>query len=79
MQDSSVKNQRLALFFSQDICQVVTRGQWTMPKHLLLGMTLKHLTGSADIVTLINRFGHFIFYSSLLELGINYRGHIIHS
>ena len=41
-----------------------------MPKHLLLGMTLRHLTGSAEILTLINRFGHCASYSRVLELEI---------
>ena len=31
-------------------------------------MTLRHHTGRAEIVTLINRFGHCISYSSLIEL-----------
>jgi hypothetical protein len=39
-----------------------------MPKHLLFGMTLRHLTGSAVIVTMINRFGQYTSYSRLLEL-----------
>lgn len=39
-----------------------------MPKHLLLGMTLQHITGSAVIVTMINRFGHCASYSRVLEL-----------
>ena len=39
-----------------------------MPKHLLLGLTLRHLIGSAEVVTLINRFGHYASYSILLEL-----------
>lgn len=68
MDNSSAKTQRLTLSFSQDICQAVTRGTWTMPKHLLLGMTLRHLTGSAQVVTLINRLGHCASYTCLLEL-----------
>ena len=43
---------------SQDLCKAVTRRQWMMPKHLLLGMTIRHLTGSAEIVTMLHRFGH---------------------
>ena len=39
-----------------------------MPKHLLLSMTLRHLTGSAEIITLINRYGHCMSYSQVLEL-----------
>ena len=39
-----------------------------MPKHVLLGMTLRHLTGSAEIVFLVHRFGHCASYTCLLEL-----------
>ena len=54
--------------FAEDICYAASRGQWMMPKHLLLGMTLRHLTGSAEIISLIHRFGHCASYTSLLEL-----------
>lgn len=53
---------------SQDLCKAATKGKWMMPKHLLLGMTLRHLTGSAEIVTILHRFGHCASYSCLLEL-----------
>jgi len=53
---------------SEDICAATTNGKWKQPKHLLMGMTLRHLTGSAQVITLINRFGHCSSYSHLLEL-----------
>ena len=51
-----------------DICQVTCGGRWLMPKQLLLGMTLRHLTGSAEVITLVHRFGHCSSYTCLLEL-----------
>lgn len=39
-----------------------------MPKQILLGLTLKHLTGSVEIVPLVHHFGHYASYTSLLEL-----------
>jgi hypothetical protein len=68
MENSAAKTQGLTRSLSQDICQAATRGTWTMPKHLLLGMTIRHLTGSAEVVTLINRLGHCASYTCLLEL-----------
>ena len=53
---------------AQDICYTVTKGTWLLPKHLLLGMSVHHLTGSAQLLTLLNRFGHCISYSSVLQL-----------
>ena len=46
----------------------MTNGQWAIPKHLLLGMSVRHLTGSAELITVLNRFGHCASYSVLLEL-----------
>ena len=39
-----------------------------MPKHLLLSMTVGHLTGSAELITILNRFGHRQSYTRSLEL-----------
>jgi hypothetical protein len=39
-----------------------------MPKHLLLSTAMHHLTGSAMIVTILNRYGHCQSYSQTLEL-----------
>ena len=39
-----------------------------MHKHPRLGMSVRHLTGSAELVTFLNRFGHCTSYSVLLEL-----------
>ena len=56
------------LSISQDLCKAATKGKWKIPKHLFLGMTLRHLTGSAEIITLLHRLGHCPSYSCLLEL-----------
>ena len=65
--DSSRTN-RCCSSLSQDICYAVTNGNWLMPKHLLLPMTVRHLTGSAELVTILNRYGHGQSYSKVLEL-----------
>jgi len=62
------RNTRVVASVAEDICTATTRGQWKLPKHLLLGMTVRHLTGSAQLITLLNRFGHCTAYSQLLEL-----------
>ena len=59
---------RLVSSLSEDICAATTRGRWKLAKHLLLGMTLRHFTGSAQLITLIHRFGHCCSYSQILEL-----------
>ena len=65
---SSDRKQRLIMSLANDLCYAVTGGKWMMPKHLLLSMTLQHITGTAVIVTMINCFGHCASYSRVLEL-----------
>jgi hypothetical protein len=48
---------RKILSICEDIVCLNTKSQAT-PKHLSLGLTLKHLTGSARICNLINSYGH---------------------
>ena len=43
-----------------------------MPKHFLLGMSVEHLTGSAELITVLNLFGHCASYLVLLEHGNSY-------
>jgi len=59
---------RLVNSIGQDILRAVTRGKWKLPKHVLLGMTLRHLFRSAELIHILNRLGHIENYSFLLEL-----------
>ena len=65
---ASGRSQRYALFFAKDLCYAVTNGDWAMPKHLTLHMAVRHLTGSAEVITILNRYGHGQSYSRTLEL-----------
>ena len=56
--NASRKSSRKIHSTAQDICYVATNGEWVMPKHVLLPMTVHHLPGSAQLVTILNRFGH---------------------
>ena len=64
----SAKSLRFINSCSQDISYATTNGQWEMPKHILLAMTVHHLTGSAQVITLLNRLGHCQSYTRTLEL-----------
>ena len=66
--EASTRTHRLLLSIGQDLCRAVTNGQWKMPKHILLCMTLRHLFRSKQLTTLINRFGHCENYLIRLEL-----------
>lgn len=66
--NESEKVTQLMSSISQDICRAATKGKWNLPKHILLGMTLRHLFRSAEVSVILNRFGHIPDYSFLLEL-----------
>ena len=59
---------RLVLTVAQDMILCVSRGRVKTPKHVVLPMTVKSLTGNADVVTLLNRFGHALSYTQIEEL-----------
>ena len=68
---------RVGASLAADICVAATNGKWIMPKHLLLSMALRHLLlsmalrqliGSAQVLTIINRFGHGQSYTKVLEI-----------
>ena len=64
----NIRVNRLGLAISQDICRRATNGKWTMPKHILLCMTLRHTFCSKELLTLINKFGHCEGYNFSFEL-----------
>ena len=69
--DEQKDNSRLNRFIlsvGQDICRAATNGLWSLPKHILLCMTLRHMFRSKELITLLNRFGHCENYHFSLEL-----------
>ena len=54
--------------FCQDIIYATTKGRVKTPKHVMLSSTIKSLTGSSELVAIVNRFGHGISYSQVEEL-----------
>ncbi|KAL8580465.1 hypothetical protein ACOMHN_001234 [Nucella lapillus] len=62
------KKEVVSSSIAQDMCYAVTNGTWKMPKHVLLGTAIRHLTGSAEMISITNHFGHCISHSSVLEL-----------
>lgn len=66
--DLSPDVNRLVLSFSQDLVHSVSRGRVKTPKHVVLPMTVKSLTGSVELITILNKFGHGLSYSLVEEL-----------
>ena len=65
---TSMNVERLINSIAQDICKASTNGDWKLPKHILLGMTLRHLYRSKQLETLLSRFSHCKSYTFTLEL-----------
>ena len=46
---------------------ISTKGWKTMPKHVALGLTMRHIAGSSIIIGLLNGLGHSVSHSGVLE------------
>ena len=65
------ESERIELLVSsigQDLRRAATKGQWKLPKHILVCMTLRHLFRSAKLSILMNKLGHSESYPFSLEL-----------
>ncbi|XP_056105946.1 uncharacterized protein LOC130084505 [Rhinichthys klamathensis goyatoka] len=52
----------------QDIVYLASKGRRQTPKSLCLGLTVRHLTGSSHIVSLLNRLGHCASWDTVVSL-----------
>ena len=64
----SERTELLVLSIGQDLCRAAIKGQWSLPKHILLHMTLGCLFQSVKLSVLMNKLGHSESYSFSLEL-----------
>ena len=55
------------LSIAQDIIFLKAKGRVITPKHRALSMTIRHMTGSSQLIQIINGFGHSASHSSTLE------------
>ena len=64
------ESERIELLVSsigQDLCWAATKGQWSLPKHILLCMTLSHFSRSVKLSMLMSKLGHSESYFFSLE------------
>ena len=52
----------------QDLIYTVTAGRVKTPKSLMLQCVVKSLTNNTEIITILNRLGHGVSYSTLSEM-----------
>lgn len=53
------------LFITQDILCLRRKGKIATPKSMALGITLKHMTGSSDLITIVSSLGHCMSYDTV--------------
>ena len=56
------------LSVAQDIIHCVTRGRIKTAKHVGMPLAMKHISGSAKVVSLLNRFGHGLSATQMQEV-----------
>ena len=62
------KTKRIVFSIGQDLCRAVTGGDWKLPKHILLCITIRHLFRSKILTAILNRLGHCENYDFGLEV-----------
>lgn len=62
---SNENSHRLILSVGQDLVYGSSKGRVSTPKHVGLAMSVKHLTGSKQVIMMLNRCGHTISYDNL--------------
>ena len=50
---------------AQDVMHCASHGRIKMPKHLSLGMLIRHLTGLKQLITILNKIGDCISYDDV--------------
>lgn len=61
----SQEDERRILMLGQDMVHTSTRTRLKTPKHVGLGITIHHLTGSKQLITLLNKMGHCCSYNDV--------------
>ena len=58
-------DERRIIMIAQDILHSATHGRVRTPKHVSLGMSVRHIKGSKQLITLLNRMGHCSSYDEI--------------
>ncbi|CAH3141995.1 unnamed protein product, partial [Porites evermanni] len=65
IEDTSTIDDKKVLSIAQDIIHCSSNARVKTPKHVSLAMSTHHLTGSKQIIILLNRMGHCISYDEM--------------
>jgi hypothetical protein len=62
--ESDSRNKLISI--CQDVVYLASNGRKQTPKSLCLGLTVRHLTGSSQLLTLLNKLGHSASVTSVI-------------
>ena len=63
----TLEDSRKIVSTCQDLITLATKARWLMPKQCSLAMAVRHMTGSAQLIGLLNGLGHCSSNSQVLE------------
>ena len=66
--ESNSKNEFRINSVCKDILHAASNGRFLTTKHVLLPHSVKSLTGNAELVKIMNRLGHGVSCSKVLEI-----------
>ena len=67
---SNADDDRRVLMLGQDMVHTAMHSRLKNPKHIRLAVTVHHLTGSKQLVTLLNKMGHCSSYDNVEVINI---------
>lgn len=62
---SNIADERKIIMTGQDLVHCVSHARVKLPKHVGLGISVRHLTGSKQLITILNRMGHCCSYEEV--------------
>ena len=62
---TSAADERHILAIAQDMIHAASHGRIKTPKHVGLAMSIRHMTGSKQLITMLNRLGHCSSYDEI--------------
>ena len=62
---SNITDERKIIMTGQDLVHCVSHARVKLPKHVSLGISVRHLIGSKQLITIVNRMGHCCSYKEV--------------
>lgn len=64
----NITDERKIIMVGQDLIHCTSHARVKLPKQVGLAMCVKHLTGSKQLITLLNRMGHCSSYEEIAQV-----------